>query len=135
MSFTTEEIFKLIFKNKKSIHLEYFKKIPDNFANKNLDEKWTELKKIREICNSSIEEKRALKEIGSSLEADLTIELSKEFYNKYNNIDFAELTISSTVNLIPSNNDEIKVITKKAEGEKCQICWKIIKAPCARCAN
>ena len=25
--------------------------------------------------------------------------------------------------------------TKKAEGEKCPICWKIIKEPCARCAN
>ena len=32
-----------------------------------------ELKKIRDICNISIEAKRASKEIGSSLEANLTI--------------------------------------------------------------
>ena len=34
--------------------------------------------KIRDICNLSIEEKRASKEIGSSLEADLEIKLSKK---------------------------------------------------------
>jgi isoleucyl-tRNA synthetase len=32
-----------------------------------------ELKKIRDICNLSIEEKRASKEIGSSLEASLKL--------------------------------------------------------------
>ncbi len=36
-----------------------------------------ELIKIRNICNISIEEKRASKEIGSSLEADLKINLNQ----------------------------------------------------------
>ena len=37
-----------------------------------LKEKWFELIKVRNTCNISIEEKRASKDIGSSLEAELT---------------------------------------------------------------
>ena len=50
---------------------------PKSFENEQLNKKWIELKKIRDICNISIEEKRASKEIGSSLEANLTINLNK----------------------------------------------------------
>ena len=46
-------------------------KFPKSFENIKLNKKWIELKKIRDICNISIEEKRASKEIGSSLEANL----------------------------------------------------------------
>ncbi len=78
LSFTTEEIYKLLFKDQKSIHLEKFLGIPNKFKNEVINEKWIELIKIRNICNISIEEKRAGKEIGSSLEADLKIQLSKK---------------------------------------------------------
>ena len=61
--------------------LEKFLEFPDKFKNQNLNEKWTELVKIRDICNISIEEKRASKEIGSSLEASLKIELNQKLKN------------------------------------------------------
>ena len=74
LSFTTEEIYRLVkIDSKKSIHLESFPDIPANWNNKKLETKWMELIKIRETCNSSIELKRASKEIGSSLEANLVI--------------------------------------------------------------
>ena len=66
-----------ISKGKKSIHLEKFIEFPDSFKNEKLNKKWIDLKKIRDICNISIEEKRANKEIGSSLEANLTINLNE----------------------------------------------------------
>ena len=69
-------------KNNKSIHLEKFIKLPNLFENKNLNEKWTELKKIRDICNISIEAKRASKEIGSSLEASLVIRMNERLFWK-----------------------------------------------------
>ena len=56
-------------------------KFPKSFENEKLNEKWIELKKIRDICNISIEAKRASKEIGSSLEANLTINLNKNYLN------------------------------------------------------
>ena len=39
---------------------------PEKFKNIELNNKWIQLLKIRDICNLSIEEKRASKEIGSS---------------------------------------------------------------------
>ena len=95
LSFTTEEIFKLLFKDQKSIHLEKFLEFPNKFKNPKLSEKWNELIKIRNICNISIEEKRASKEIGSSLEADLKIQLSQKLKNLTENTDFSELCITS----------------------------------------
>ena len=64
LSFTTEEIYQLISKKNKSIHLESFINFPEKFENQKLSQKWIELLKIRDICNISIEEKRASKEIG-----------------------------------------------------------------------
>ena len=64
LTFTTEEIFRLISKENKSIHLEKFMNFPKNFVNEDLSKKWFEIIKIRNVCNISIEEKRATKEIG-----------------------------------------------------------------------
>ena len=50
LSFTTEEIFILIKQDKTSIHLEKFKKFPKFFKNDKLNNKWEELKKIRQVC-------------------------------------------------------------------------------------
>jgi len=132
LSFTTEEIFKLIDKNEKSIHLKKFMKFPKSFENVKLSEKWIELKKIRDICNISIEEKRSSKEIGSSLEAYLTIDLNKKLFEISRNIDFSELCITSGAIAEQSDLDDINVQTKKAEGSKCPICWKINKNGCER---
>jgi isoleucyl-tRNA synthetase len=132
LSFTTEEIFTLINKNKKSIHLEKFIEFPKKFENKDLNKKWIELKKIRDICNISIEAKRASKEIGSSLEANLIINLNDKLSKISENIDFAELCITSGVEILKNESEEIKVITEKAQGNKCPICWKINKNECER---
>jgi len=132
LSFTTEEIYRLIFKENKSIHLEKFVDFPKNFENNELNEKWIELIKIRNICNISIEEKRASKEIGSSLEASLKIEINKKFENITQNIDFSELCITSKAEVNFSENDEINIITSKAKGLKCPVCWKINEADCQR---
>ena len=88
LAFTTEEIYKLLFNNNKSIHLELFSDFPEKFKNKQLNQKWLDLIQIRNICNISIEEKRATKEIGSSLEAKLKINLDKKLSEITQNIDF-----------------------------------------------
>jgi isoleucyl-tRNA synthetase len=131
LSFTTEEIFRLIEK-KKSIHLEKFIEIPSNFLNEELNKKWVELKKIRDVCNISIEAKRASKEIGSSLEANLTINLNEKLFKISENVDFAELCITSSAEIKKNSLEEISAITKKAEGNKCSVCWKINLTECER---
>jgi isoleucyl-tRNA synthetase len=116
----------------KSIHLTKFLEFPKSFKNENLNQKWLELIKIRNACNISIEEKRASKEIGSSLEASLKINLDKKFNEISKDVDFSELCITSSAEASYLENSEIKVQTTKAEGSKCQVCWKITKYACSR---
>jgi len=132
LSFTTEEIFILMNKKKKSIHLEKFVEVPNSFVNTKLNEKWIELKKIRDICNISIEAKRASKEIGSSLEASLTISLNENLFKLTENINFSELCITSSAKIEIKDLKEVGVRTIKAEGIKCPVCWKINKEKCKR---
>ncbi len=135
LSFTTEEIFKLVNKeDNSSIHLKKFVKIPKNWKNEKLNERWTNVIKIRNSANISIENKRAEKIIGSSLEASVKIKMKKELYDLAKNFDFAEICITSGSELILDNNinEEVLVEAIKAEGEKCNVCWKIKKGKCER---
>jgi isoleucyl-tRNA synthetase len=132
LSFTTEEIYRLIMNDNKSIHLTKFLEFPKDFKNENLNQKWLELIKIRNVCNISIEEKRASKEIGSSLEASLKINLDKKLNEISKDVDFSELCITSSAEVSYLENSETKVQTTKAEGSKCQVCWKITKDACSR---
>ena len=136
LSFTTEEIHSLLkIDEKESIHLEKFPVIPSNWNNQHLNNKWTELIKIRDKCNSSIELKRASKEIGSSLEVDLKIYLNEKLIKLSTGTDFSELCITSVAMIEKINNDNSEAIlieTKKAQGKKCNVCWKIFKDKCDR---
>jgi len=132
LSFTTEEIFKLLLKDKKSIHLEKFLEFPNKFKNEKLSQKWIELIKIRDVCNISIEEKRASKEIGSSLEADLKIQLNQKLKKLTASTDFSELCITSKAEVQYKDGIDTTAICSKAKGSKCSICWKIKETACDR---
>ncbi len=90
--------------------------------------------KIRDIANISIENKRTDKLIGSSLESNIKIKLKKDLYDIAKDFDFAELCITSAADVLLDNRigDEINVETFKAEGNKCNVCWKIRKDKCER---
>ncbi len=147
ISFTTEEIYKIIYNNEKSIHLENFSTIPEKWLNKSLGNKWNQLKLIRQVCNVAIEVKRTNKELGSSLEADLEIFLDKKYLDLVKNIDLSEFCITSKskaqilngqkdLELFKLENIQgIGVLVKKAVGNKCPRCWKIFEESCNRCKN
>jgi len=132
LSFTTEEIYKLLFNDSRSIHLEQFLEFPESFKNEKLNEKWKDLIKIRNICNISIEEKRASKEIGSSLEAKIKINLDKKLFEVTQNTDFSELCITSSAEVFYKEKTDTNVQTIKAKGSKCPVCWKITEEACPR---
>jgi len=52
-------------------------------------------------------------------------------FEKFKNIDFAELCITSSAT-VTKGDKEIEVETKKASGSKCSLCWKISSKPCSR---
>ena len=136
LSFTTEEIFSLIFNDKddSSIHLENFVKIPPGWSNEELNKNWEKIKFIRDTVNVSIENMRANKLIGSSLETNISIKLQDELFKIADNYDFSEICITSKASVENDNtiNDKIEVTTSKAEGEKCPVCWKVSLDPCKK---
>ena len=141
LSFTTEEIFRLVNKNngEKSIHLKKLNIFPRIWNNERLNQNWKKIIDIRNEVNSSIEAMRGKKIIGSSLEANIEIELDEENYNLGKNYDFSEICITSLAKTtkIKQKENSIKVKTVKAEGQKCSVCWKINKNGCERhsCSN
>ena len=133
--FTTEEIYNLIRKNDESIHESNFVRIPANWKNDILNQKWAELFKIKQEANVAIEEKRTSKEIGSSLEAEIKLSLNKDKFDLLDKLDLAEYFIVSKAEKKLSSEDEIKIVVNKAKGQKCERCWKILENNCNRCTN
>jgi len=133
--FTTEEIYSLVSKNEQSIHELTFSEIPQNWENKELDKKWKSLFKIKQEANIAIEEKRSSKEIGSSLEAQLEISINKKEFSLLEGLDLAEYFITSSVKKFvnKTDQDKTKMLVKKALGEKCPRCWKVLETTCERC--
>ena len=143
LSFTTEEIYQIINEKKNtSIHLQDFPKIPQKWKNEKLFEKWNKLKTVRKVANAAIEIKRSSKDIGSSLDADVEIYLNEEYLKLVKDINLSEYFITSKAKAkIMSGNDKffkledvanVSVLVKKAKGEKCSRCWKILQTSCQR---
>ena len=147
LSFTTEEIFQIINQGKNSsVHLQAFPKIPTSWKNEKLFEKWEKFKTIRKVVNAAIEVKRSNKDIGSSLEADVEIYLKEDYLKIAKDFDLAEnfITSKAAARLIVKEDkklfkldevENINVLVKKAEGNKCPRCWKIFSGPCVRCGT
>ena len=133
LSFTTEEAWKAM-GNTDSIHLEDFKECKESYSNENLNKKWLLVKNIRKVTTGAIEKVREDKLIRSSLEAHIDIFLSEEILNIVKDVSFDEISITSSFNLNYISDetkgfclDEISnviVNVSKADGEKCQRCWK-----------
>ena len=125
--------------------MQDFPKIPANWKNEKLFEKWGKFKTIRKVVNAAIEIKRSNKDIGSSLEADVEVYLKDDYLKVVKDLDLSENFITSKAvakKFIKDRNDlfkldeieSINVLVKKAEGTKCPRCWKIFPEPCVRCS-
>ena len=143
LCFTAEEAWSHrpegIFEAADSVHLRVFPDVPADWKNADLSEKWSHVRKIRKVVLGAIEPHRANKTIGSSLEAHPTIFLDESYYRAADGIDLAEVCIVSQVSVESiaaaekaddvfslSDVSGVAVAFHKAEGEKCQRCWKIL---------
>jgi len=131
--FTTEEIFSLINKNENSIHEMSYPEIPKDWGNKILNKKWKELYQIKQEVNIAIEEKRSNKEIGSSLEANITIYADDKMFNLLEDLNLEEYFITSKAKKVKNTNQILRIDVTKASGVKCPRCWKILENKCLRC--
>ena len=124
----------MVGKRNKSIHELQLPSIPAKWENKKLNEKWKSLYNIKQEVNIAIEAKRASKEIGSSLEAELKITTNITNHKLLEGLDLSEYFITSKAEKFKSQNEQdLKIEVLKAKGDKCPRCWKILETVCNRC--
>ena len=80
--------------------MEDFLTAKEIFCNHDLKDKWNIIKQVRRVVTGALEKKRADKIIGSSLEAHIDIYLEDSVLQKIKEIDFEEIAITSSFNLL-----------------------------------
>lgn len=141
--------------SEESVQLTDFPEAAERPEFKDLEEKWSRFMDVRDDVLKALEEARAAKTIGKSLEAKVTVYANEELANLLPAIDsnLAQLFIVSEYEFggareqAPENAltlDEVSVVVEKAQGEKCGRCWTISKRVgeseahpelCPRCAE
>lgn len=151
LSFTAEEAWLSRYPSEKgSVHLEIFPSLPFAWNDPDLAQKFEGLRNIRKVMTGALEVARASKQIGSSLQAKVTLSLDPSLTHFVQGVDLAEFSITSKAELkkeSPNGGDfvledvpGIGVQVFLAEGEKCARCWKVLPEVqghdlCGRCAQ
>jgi isoleucyl-tRNA synthetase len=122
--------------DRRSVHLEQFPIIPEEWRDEALAAKWETIRRIRSVVTGAIEIARADKRIGSSLEAAPRVFISNAVFNDVLvGVDFAEVCITSDLVLEPTADvpvgafqlPEVRgvaVVVERAEGIKCARSWR-----------
>ncbi|MGE0226179.1 MAG: isoleucine--tRNA ligase [Acetobacteraceae bacterium] len=143
LCFTAEEAWGARFGDDTSVHLELFPALPHDWRDDALAAKWEQIRAIRRRITLPIEEARAAKTIGASLQAAVTLKLAPDEADLLNEAEWAEIAIVSALHAIGGAGDEMAAVAL-APGEKCVRCWKVLpevgthpvhKALCLRCAD
>lgn len=129
LAFTCEEAYEH-FKSQKikyeSVQVEHWPEYHEEWIDEKIMTDFDELMKVRDHALKSLEEVRQAGLIGHSLDAKLIVKSnSKQILNllkKYEQY-LEELFIVSQVELCESDV-ELKVEVQRADGEKCDRCWK-----------
>ncbi len=131
-SFTAEEIWKYMPKTKdtdvESVMLTDYPTVNEQYENKEIREKWEKIVDIKEIVSKKLEEARAQKIIGHSLNAKVILYAEGNLYNfiKDNLKLLQSVFIISGLEVEENKMDaevKLRVEIEQAEGEKCERCW------------
>ena len=131
--YTAEEIWKYMKHTKEeqveSVMLSLLPEPKDEYENKELEEKWNHILKLKEQVSKELEIARTSKIIGHSLNAKVTLFANEKEYEFLKENQELLKTVFIISNLQIEENarkDENKVGVKVevAEGEKCERCWK-----------
>ncbi len=128
LAFTAEEIWEHVpgaTARTASVHLALFPDVEPTWDDESLAERWEELLVAREVAQKSLEEKRAAKAIGSSLEAHVTLRVPAAQYELLSGArDLLEdVLIVSGLTVEATTGGAIEVEVRKSDGAKCERCW------------
>ncbi|SMO93400.1 isoleucine--tRNA ligase [Ruegeria faecimaris] len=136
--FTMEEVWLERFPgDDSSVHLVDFPDTPADWRNTELEAGMAKIRRVRRAVTAALEVQRQDKVIGSSLEAAPIVHVEDgETRNLLATFDVDDMCITSglTVTGDPAPAEAFRVpeiegvavVFEKAEGEKCQRCWKIL---------
>ncbi|WP_278921379.1 isoleucine--tRNA ligase [Pseudophaeobacter profundi] len=136
--FTMEEVWLERFPgDESSVHLTDIPETPGDWLNEPLAAKWAKIRQARRVVTAALEVQRIDKVIGASLEAHPVVHLrDAEVLELLKSVNFADICITSDISLTgdPAPDEAfrmpevegISVVFEKAEGDKCQRCWKIL---------
>ncbi|GAA6208311.1 isoleucine--tRNA ligase [Cognatishimia sp. WU-CL00825] len=151
--FTMEEVWLERYPgDKSSIHLTDMPETPADWLDEPLAAKWAKVREVRRVVTAALEIQRTDKVIGASLEAAPVVHVRDEdVLEALRSVAFDDICITSDIVLTndPSPAEAFRlpeaegvgVVFEKADGEKCQRCWKILPdvgnhthaATCSRC--
>lgn len=120
LSFTAEEAWKT-FGHSDSIFLETYQPIAS--ADEGLAAKWTRIRAIRDAVNKEIEAVRAAGQVGSSLQANVTLVAGPEDHALLSSLgeDLKFVFITSAVELVAG--DALAIRVAASPDAKCERCW------------
>lgn len=135
LCFTAEEAWRVRHGEDSSVHLQAFPQVPETWKNEDLATRFDTIRKLRKVMTGALEGARNSGQIGSSLQAAITIYDSQRALPE--GVDWAEISITSAADVsagaIPTEAytlpevPGIAVRVALASGEKCQRCWKILE--------
>jgi isoleucyl-tRNA synthetase len=153
ISFTSEEAWQTRHQdNSSSILLQVITEKDFIYPYSNLENTFSELKRVRKSVTAALEIKRNEKLIGSSLQAKAIIYIPSDIQKILSTLDLAEMCIVSEIEIrdisaksssaMNFEEEDIFVDISLAEGDKCQRCWIILPEVkdnqdhlCNRCDN
>ncbi len=150
LCFTAEEAWLTRYPSEEgSVHLELFPEIPESWRAPGLAERWEKIRRIRRVITGALELERKEKRLGSSLQAAPVVHLAPELVSLLEDVDLAELAITSGIRVEPGDGPEgafrlvdvpgVAVEPRLADGNKCARCWRILETVdpedelCPRC--
>jgi isoleucyl-tRNA synthetase len=134
-----------------SVHLQDFPQTPADWRDDALAAKWTDIRRVRRVVTAALEVQRRDKVIGASLEAAPLVQIADPtLAQTIRGVEMHDLCITSDVTVMEAEPQDdafrlddpgIGVVFHRADGEKCQRCWKILPdvghhahpGICARC--
>lgn len=120
LSFTAEEAWK-IFGASESIFLETYATVgvPDDA----LLAKWSRIRELRDVVNKDIEALRADGKVGSSLQAEVVLDVNAEDLERLQSLgqDLKFVFITSAITLVAG--DTLKPSVAASSRTKCERCW------------
>jgi isoleucyl-tRNA synthetase len=100
--------------------------MPEEWQNASLIQKWGQVRSIRSQVTTALENARSDSKIGGSLQASVVLSLPEAEAKLLSDIDLPALFITSDVQIIDDNAEQLGAEIHLAEGGKCARCWKIL---------